>query len=184
MHSIGPSCSSIALDHDDESSQYEDTRNVLVHGGVKFFDGMDRTAYDNLVLFPQGVMHGFQCLHALTGTLNLSSSHTHFESNHCVMLPGQNPYNCGVGPAPFYNKTHRVDLHNNTFSWPSNNGSVPWDDLNTACLCWPNAKTGAGPCPYTTFQAWQAQGLDTGSKTELSLSNEAIIAEATAMLGL
>jgi hypothetical protein len=53
--------------------------------------------------------------------------HTHFESNHCVLLDGQNPYNCGVGPAPFYNRTHRVDLRNNTFSWPANNGSVPWD---------------------------------------------------------
>lgn len=100
---------------------------MLVHGGVKFFDGMDRVAHHNLVLFPQGVMHGFQCLHALTGTLNLSSVHTHFESNHCVLLEGQNPYNCGVGPAPFYNRTHRVDLRNNTFSWPANNGSVPWD---------------------------------------------------------
>lgn len=90
----GPSCSSIALDHDDESSQYIDERNALVHGGVKFFDGIDRTAHNNLILYSQGVMHGYQCLHALTGTLNLSSAHTHFESNHCVMLPGQNPYTC------------------------------------------------------------------------------------------
>jgi hypothetical protein len=126
----GPSCASVALDHDDESSQYVDSRNVLVHGGVKFFDGMDRDAHHNLVLFPQGVMHGFQCLHALTGTLNLSSSHTHFKSNHCVLLTGQNPYNCGVGPAPFYNHTHRVELRNNTFSWPANDGSVPWDVSN------------------------------------------------------
>jgi len=46
---------------------------------------MDRAARNNLVLFPQGVMHGYQCFHALSTTLNLSSAHSHFADNHCVL---------------------------------------------------------------------------------------------------
>jgi hypothetical protein len=42
-------------------------------------------ARNNLILFPMGVMHGYQCFHALTSTRNLSSAHTHFEHNHCAM---------------------------------------------------------------------------------------------------
>ena len=40
------------LDHDDESSQYNDTDNVLVYGGIKYFDGINRTSTKNLIIMP------------------------------------------------------------------------------------------------------------------------------------
>ena len=159
-------------------SRYLDEHNVLVHGGVKFFDGMDRTARKNLVLYPQGVMHGYQCFHALSGNLNLSSSHTHFTDNHCVLLPEQSPYNCGAGAAPFFNATFRVETRNNTFSYPG--AAVPpcWntsDDTchgkNSVCACWPKPSTGAGPCQYTSFDAMREQGLEAGSTVQVRLDS-------------
>lgn len=47
----GPSCGSIAIDFDDESSQYNVTKNVLAYGGVKCFDGMDRQVWQLQLVF-------------------------------------------------------------------------------------------------------------------------------------
>ena len=33
--------------------RYHDTGNVLLYGGIKFFDGMERTADDNLIVYPK-----------------------------------------------------------------------------------------------------------------------------------
>jgi hypothetical protein len=180
----GPSCASIALDHDDESSQYEDSRNVLVYGGIKFFDGMDKTASSNLVLFPNGVMHGFECFHALSSTRNLSSAHSHFVGNQCVMRPKQTVYNCGAGPSPFYNKSYHVAVANNTFTYPGATAD-PAEEWGGVCACWPSARTDAPqPCPVRTFQDWQALGLDAGSQITTEWSNDAILADAAALLGM
>jgi len=140
------------------------------------------------VLYPQGVMHGYQCFHALSAKLNLSSAHTHFVDNHCVMLPEQSPYNCGAGPAPFLNRTHHIETRNNTFSYPGAAVEPCWNasdsscnGLNSVCMCWPRS---AGPCQYTTFASMRGQGLDVGSKVQLLLSNAAILAEAADLLGM
>ena len=135
----------------------------------------------------QGVMHGYQCFHALSAGLNLSSSHTHFVDNHCVMLPEQSPYNCGAGPAPFFNKTHHIETRNNTFSYPGatepcwNTSDSSCHGLNSVCMCWPEV---AGPCQYTSFASMRREGLDVGSSVELSLSNAAIIGEAAGLIAL
>ena len=41
----GQSCGLINIDFDDETSQMNVTRNLLVYGGVKCFDGMDRQVW-------------------------------------------------------------------------------------------------------------------------------------------
>jgi hypothetical protein len=174
----GPACGSQAIDLDDESSQFNISSNVLVYGGIKNFDGMDRSSFDNLILYP--TYGNSWCYAALQSTRNLSSAHSHFFDNHCVMNDTRHPYpyRCGAGPAPFYNKTHHVDVHDNTFSYPGAAAEPGWE---TACTrCWPKAN--AGPCPYKTFADWQADGHDTGSKIQLDLSNAQIIAEARAKL--
>jgi hypothetical protein len=54
---------------------------VLVYGGIKTFDGMDRHVWDNLILFAgASPFHSGAgaCYHALQSTRNVSSAHTHF----------------------------------------------------------------------------------------------------------
>jgi hypothetical protein len=46
------------------------------------------------------------------------------------------------------------------------------------------ASTGAPPCTVETFEDWQADGHDAGSTINLDLSNDAILSEARAKLGL
>eukprot|EP00040_Diaphanoeca_grandis_P030936 m.183931 g.183931 ORF g.183931 m.183931 type:complete len:1001 (+) comp32172_c0_seq1:207-3209(+) len=176
----GEQCGSVALDHDDASSQYLDEKNVLVYGGIKFFYGMDRVATNNLIIAPGGVEHGFQCFHALTTNRNLSSAHTFYTNNHCILRKGEFPYNCGAGPGAFYNTTHHITLANNTFTWASESEDPGWDQT---CACYPGSHTDAPqPCPTKTFNDWQTEGHDIGSKVEYKLSNDEIISEAMALL--
>ena len=120
-------CGSVALDLDDESSQYHIHHNVLLYGGQKTFDGMDRTIEQNLVVYPfASPVAGSSCFHALNARRNLSSAHTHFVHNHCVLRPGDFPYDCGAGPAPFFNKTDRVEVNYNTFSFPGSTTDPDW----------------------------------------------------------
>lgn len=91
----GVQCGSIAIDFDDESSQYNVTSNVLLYGGVKCFDGMDRHVFNNLVVYPfASPMAGSACFHALSSSRNRSSEHTHFVNNHCVLRPTDYPSVC------------------------------------------------------------------------------------------
>jgi hypothetical protein len=180
------SCGSIAIDFDDESSQYNVTQNVLVYGGVKTFDGMDRQIWDNLVVYPgAAVSAGPACFHALQSTRNLSSLHTHFFDNTCVLRPGDFAYNCGAGPAPFHNKTDHVDVHANKFIFPN---ATPQQAHNWqgACACWPDPKI-AGPCPFKNFSQWQAAGHDVGSTVSSPTPQHAgmaLLAQAKGYLGL
>jgi hypothetical protein len=174
FHPHGSSCGSVTVDLDDESSQFNITSNVLLYGGIKNFDGMDRNNSNNLVIYP-GVQGG-GCYDALQANRNISSGHSHFFNNHCVMSHGHYPYNCGAGPAPFYNETYHIQTHGNIFSYA---GADPgYDDWGGACRCWPKSV----PCAVKTFADWQALGHDTGSKIQTELTNTAIIAEARALL--
>jgi hypothetical protein len=101
-------------------------------------------------------------------------------SNKCVQLGQDYPYHCGAGPAPFYNKTHHVDVHSNTFYYPNATAEPGWSG---ACGCWPNPKI-AGACPFKTFADWQAHGHDAGSTVDLTFSNKAILAQARTQLGM
>lgn len=180
----GQSCGSIALDHDDESSQYNDTENVLVFGGIKFFDGINRHASKNLIVYPYAAKSaGAPCFHALNAQRNLSSHFSHFFENDCVMRATDFPYNCGAGPAPFYNKTDRVDVHSNTFYRLNPTAGQDVTDWSQACGCWPNPKL-AGPCPIKNFSDWQARGLDIGSTIKTELPDAALLAMAKAKLGM
>lgn len=51
---IGPARGLYTIDHDDGSSQYDDRGNVLVYGGIKYRDGVNRTATENLVVYSIG----------------------------------------------------------------------------------------------------------------------------------
>eukprot|EP00041_Stephanoeca_diplocostata_P020313 m.452328 g.452328 ORF g.452328 m.452328 type:complete len:998 (+) comp21539_c0_seq2:36-3029(+) len=179
----GVQCGSIAIDFDDESSQYHVESNVLVYGGQKCFDGMDRNVTKNLFIYPSSSpVAGPACFHALSSTRNRSSAHTHFVNNHCVHEPSSFPYNCGAGPSPFFNESMHVDVDHNTFSFPGATAEPGWKG---ACQCYPGPNTDAPqPCPFETFADWQSKGHDVHSSIQLSLSNEAILQEAHALLGL
>jgi hypothetical protein len=180
----GQSCGSINLDHDDESSQYNDVDNVLVFGGIKFFDGINRSASRNLIIHPAAAKSaGPACFHALSSTRNLSSHFTHFIDNECVADAGDFPYNCGAGPAPFYNATDRVDVHGNTFYRLNAATPAAAEDWGGACGCWPNPKL-AGPCPIHTFTDWQRLGHDLNSTIVTALPNARLLATARTKLGM
>jgi len=95
------------LDHDDESSQYNDTDNVLVFGGIKYFDGINRSSTKNLIIMPGlfGAIRGCLSLPVGLSGRNLSGHFSHFVDNTCVQPHDGFPYQC-VG-SPFYNKTDR-----------------------------------------------------------------------------
>lgn len=82
---IGSAHGLYCIDHDDGSSQYDDRGNVLVYGGIKYRDGVNRTAIENLVVYSIGAafqVNGFQ---------------TDIFSNNTVILNGD-AYTC-VGHA-------------------------------------------------------------------------------------
>ena len=51
---LGISHGLYCIDHDDGSSQYNDTGNVLVYGGIKYRDGVNKSASGNLVVYSLG----------------------------------------------------------------------------------------------------------------------------------
>ena len=168
---------------DDESSQYNDTNNVLVYGGIKFFDGINRSATKNLIIMPglYGAIRSCLSLPVGLGGRNVSGHYSHFEENACVQPPTGFPYQC-VG-SPFYNETDRVDVRGNTF-YRVNATAEQAHEWGQACSCWPNPKSGVGPCPYKNFSQWQAHGHDLGSviKTELPMAR--LLTMARAKLGM
>ena len=173
----GQSCGSIAIDFDDESSQYNVSGNVLLFGGQKTFDGMDRNIWDNLIVYPGNTnkMSTNACLAALQARRNVSSSHTHFFSNRCLLRQSDFPYECGAGPAPFYNHTYHVDVRSNEFLFTP---AVP-DGWGCGSGCWPDAN-----CPYHTFNQWQSAGLDVGSSIAAVPTNLEVLKEIRGKLGL
>jgi hypothetical protein len=171
------------MQHDDESSQYNDTDNVLVYGGIKYFDGINRTATKNLVIMPglYGAIRGCLSLPVGLGGRNFSGHFSHWTDNTCVQPATGFPYEC-VG-SPFFNKTDRVDVRDNTF-YRINASAEQVEEWGQACRCWPPAKSGVGPCPYRNFSQWQAAGHDKGSKIETELPMARLLAMARAKLGM
>ena len=47
---LGETFGTRTLDHDDGSSYYFDYKNLLIYGGVKFRDGINRTATENVII--------------------------------------------------------------------------------------------------------------------------------------
>ena len=83
---LGRSNGMYAIDHDGGSSQYNDTGNVLVYGGFKIRDGVNRSVSNNLVIYSYGA--AFQAA---------GFSTDRFVSN-TVVLRGATAYTC-VGAA-------------------------------------------------------------------------------------
>ena len=168
-----------------DRSRYNDTDNVLVYGGIKFFDGINRSATKNLIVTPWVSNEGGSaCLSLPVGlsARNLSGHFSHFVDNDCVMRAGDFPYQC-VG-SPFYNKTDRVDVRDNRF-YRVNASKEQAQDWGGACSCWPNPKSsGAGACPYVNFSQWQADGHDAGSVIETVLTDAKLLEMARVKLGM
>ena len=181
----GASCGSIAIDFDDETSQMDVAGNVLVFGAVKTFDGMDRSVSNNLILYAHNAnrMATSCCLAALQSTRNVSSAHTHFFNNTCVLPADSNAlYECGAGPGPFANRSYRVHTHSNRFFFPDQSELPANEELWGGCNLWGGSpKHEEGP---RNWSQWQAAGLDAGSTLSLTLSDAAMIAHARSLLGL
>ena len=179
----GQSCGSIAIDFDDETSQMNVSSNVLVFGAIKTFDGMDRRIWDNLILYAHNAnkMATSCCLAALQAKRNVSSDHTWFHDNHCVLPAESNSlYECGAGPGPFANASYHIHTWDNHYYFPDQK-QVP-TDAGWGCNLWEgNPPKPTGPNNWT---AWQAAGLDVGSTLSLDFSNAAILAAAKQRLGL
>ena len=120
---------------------------------------------------------------ALSSTRNLSSHFSHFVDNECVADAKDFPYNCGAGPAPFYNATDKVDVHSNTFYRLNPSSPAQAQDWSGACGCYPNPKK-YGPCPIKTFADWQQQGNDLNSTIRTTLPTDDLLAAARSKLGL
>ena len=58
----GDSMNLYCIDHDDGSSMYNDTDNVLVYGGIKFREGLSKLASGNLIAYADGPFPGGQRL--------------------------------------------------------------------------------------------------------------------------
>jgi hypothetical protein len=96
------------------------------------------------------------------------------------MFPGDMPYNCGAGPAPFQNASYHVDTRTNRFIYPNGTQQGAGTDWGGACQCW-SSQAGA-KCPFSDFSSWQKAGLDAGSTVTNTMSNEGILAAARARL--
>ena len=132
----------------------------------------------NLIVYPSATPSAGRCFHALTSTRNRSSAHTHFVENTCVLAPSDEAYNCGAGPAPFYNRSYHIQVERNRFYFPKAPAPPGWGGL---CSCWPDPAV-AGPCPYTDFASWQADGHDRQSTVSLTLRDADLLARARALL--
>ena len=50
---------------------------------------------------------------------NVSSDHTWFHDNHCVLpADGNSVYECGAGPGPFANASYHIHTHDNHYYFP------------------------------------------------------------------
>jgi hypothetical protein len=72
------------IDHDDGSSLYKDTYNVLLYGGAKFFLGHDKRSNHNLFVFPDVVEGGTCVLDEGTQWPDAGYGES-FCNNHCLI---------------------------------------------------------------------------------------------------
>jgi hypothetical protein len=78
-----------ALDHDDGSSFYNDSSNVLVFGGCKNYKGDHKTCGpDNLILYP-GIASRSSGGHSCQTNDNKGTFNNAYEGNDCVQYDGQ-----------------------------------------------------------------------------------------------
>eukprot|EP01116_Phalansterium_solitarium_P024441 TRINITY_DN8967_c0_g1_i1.p1 TRINITY_DN8967_c0_g1~~TRINITY_DN8967_c0_g1_i1.p1 ORF type:complete len:796 (-),score=236.81 TRINITY_DN8967_c0_g1_i1:141-2528(-) len=159
-YATGQISASWTLDHDDGSSMYNDTNNVLLYGGIKFRDGMNRTASYNLIVNDNMHVADFQVLYA--------NSHDTFFENIGIDLSGHGGfYGCDELP----NRVPAFFTFNNVFATPTNQ-SLPF--VINSC----------SSQHIQTLAAWQALGYDKGSVIIADITNTTILQEARNRLGL
>ena len=151
-------CPSQLIDHDDLSSEYLDEYNVLVGGGIKLRNGLNKIVDSNLVILSHDGLASFQ----VDG----------FDSeavvnNTCVMDDKTNAYAWCTNGGGFPNVTTTAA---NTFILPP---QTPFH-----CDCGVAA---------TNFTSWQASGADVGSRIAHLTPAETVstvMGQARSMLGV
>ena len=140
---LGPSKNLYCIDHDDGSSMYNDTDNLLVYGGIKFREGLSKHASGNYLVYPNGpdsreVPFADQC----KGTNNS------FTGNTVISHSGQFYGSCAAYDTD--GKVFHVEIDFNTYYSPA----LVFDD------------GGCGASANLSWTEWQQSGLkqDTNSK--------------------
>ena len=163
----GPSKNLYCIDHDDGSSMYNDTGNVLVYVGIKHREGLSKLASGNLLLYPNGddgreVPYADQCL----GTGN------RYERNTVLTHTGQ-----FYGSCASYNVT---DARTHV--------AIDDNEYYSAGLAFSAGGCGVHGAASANWSAWRAAGLGQDAHSTLrpltAIADVAVLARARALLGL
>jgi len=158
---LGATYGSRTLDHDDGSNAYLDINNLLLYGSVKFRDGCNREASQNLIINDQIMSSEMQFLCNFT---EISSQEVFSDNVVVTYSPWGLAYECYELPSvrnpPFISQ-------NNRFYTPLNS-TLPF---TVADMC-PGANN------VTQLSEWQALGFDQGSTISDSISLEEILSLA------
>ncbi len=146
--------SAYCFDHDDGSSEYNSTNNVMVLGGFKIRDGVNRAQSNNLVV------------NARLADPQVSGFNSTTIENNVAISNSGDFYAC-VGKA----MAGGTLTQNNQYFTPGND-AVPFHESSCA------DKT------YQTLADWQQAGFDKGSTISSDMTVEKAIALAEKLLGM
>eukprot|EP00928_Gymnodinium_smaydae_P026730 TRINITY_DN20901_c0_g1_i1.p1 TRINITY_DN20901_c0_g1~~TRINITY_DN20901_c0_g1_i1.p1 ORF type:complete len:912 (+),score=66.56 TRINITY_DN20901_c0_g1_i1:74-2809(+) len=132
-----------AIDHDDGSQFFNDTKNLMLWGGCKNFLGHSKSCDHNVMIYPG---YGRASSHKPCQTDDNSVfANQYHHDNQCITIDG-NAYSMGGWDKCTSDSIdqHVYQTFNNTLFAPKGNFTAP------------------GPCP--DFKTWQATGQDAGSQ--------------------
>eukprot|EP01114_Cavostelium_apophysatum_P017787 TRINITY_DN5362_c0_g1_i2.p1 TRINITY_DN5362_c0_g1~~TRINITY_DN5362_c0_g1_i2.p1 ORF type:complete len:238 (-),score=47.49 TRINITY_DN5362_c0_g1_i2:45-758(-) len=162
---LGGTYGTRCLDHDDGSNSYYDAENVLLYGSVKFRDGCNRTATNNLILVDSTVGSEMQFLCPFNVT-----TEEYFTENTVISY---------VQDAPFYECVGLTE----------NNITMPFISLNNQYFTpgqtsLPFTTQACSPANDTTLSQWQELGFDINSTISENIDLAAILSLAKALISL
>ena len=168
-------------DHDDGSSYYKDTENVLLYAGTKtYLGGHTMVTSSNLMLWPN--LNGWGAAAMCYASSLGASGYDEYWFNNTVVL---GPPNAGASRGDGYVDFSSCELRNWTDPpTPSTaNNTIYTESGNVSANCYGTSSNPTkAPVP---FAEWQASGRDRGSRVVAGKpSIDALIAHAKTLLGL
>ena len=178
-YQYGSANSDWAIDHDDASSWFEDSENVLVYGSHKWRDGVHKWYYSNLYVMPVDSVPA-QTWGIGWYTLNTMSSR--FTNNSMVSwTPTAQFHYCWSLPLPYAG----FSVANNSYFTPGN-PKLPFrvggsGSMNPKGSPTPPMKVSA----VNTLEKWQElTGNDMGSTISADMDLQRVLAQAERYLQL